>query len=58
MWIPKWTFWIIFWVVILFVSWRITKNQSDWDFVSPLIAAGVIMIGVAFTLGYCLKGCF
>jgi hypothetical protein len=55
--IPIWTLWIIGWGLILATSCLIMSNASEWDFMSPILAAGIIIIGFTFTLGYFIGGC-
>ena len=52
MFIPEWVFWIIGGFVTLGLANYFGRSTGDYDFVSPLIAVGIVLIGIALAAGY------
>ncbi len=55
--IPGWAFWVVLWGGILAVVYILRKFSGDYNFLSPFLAWGLILFGLAFTLGWTIKGC-
>jgi hypothetical protein len=52
MFIPSWVFWLFGTFCVLALSIFFGRSQGDYDFVSPLIGFAIILIAVAFAVGY------
>jgi len=52
MYIPTWVFWIIGSIVVVVIATIVGRKTGDYDFVSPILGAGVVIVGIAFALGY------
>ena len=54
MFIPTWLIWVLGIVAVLVIANVVGKSQGAYDFVSPLLGLGVILISIAFVVGYLL----
>lgn len=52
MYVPAWLFWAIGSLMFVFFAYVVAQPKSDYDFVSPLLGAMTLGIGVAFVVGY------
>ncbi len=52
MYIPTWFFWIVGIVVMLAIATWAGRSRGAYDFVSPLLSIGLILVGIAFGIGY------
>jgi hypothetical protein len=52
MFIPTWLIWAIGIIAVLIVANVVGKSRGDYDFVSPLLGLGVILVAIAFGVGY------
>ena len=52
MFIPTWVFWVLGIIAVLVVAGVVGKRRGDYDFMSPLLGFGVILIAIAFGIGY------
>jgi hypothetical protein len=39
-------------LIILVIAGKAGKSKGDYDFVSPLVGVGVILLGICFIVGY------
>lgn len=52
MFIPDWALWILGLFLWLTITAYVGQSRGNYDFVSPLLGAGVFFIGIAFGIGY------
>lgn len=46
--------WIVVFILLFFVS-RI--NAGDYNFTPAFLSAGLMIVGIVFTLGWLIRGC-
>jgi hypothetical protein len=56
--VPTWALWLIYAAVVIGLSLRFGRSESDYDFFSPMLGFGILLIGVAGAVGFLLSRWF